>query len=110
MAVFFNGPDKQHKARCSSQRYDEGAEDGQGQEVRKDPVTAISARTLAQGGRQVARLCISQRYTPAIVKHLTKTKTRKKNMKKTKRKTICFTMTNELQRSRKHLMYDMNET
>lgn len=109
MWVCNDGPDKQHKARCSSQRYDEGAEDGQSQEVRKDPVTAVSARTLAQGSRQVARLCISQRYTPAIIKDLTKRKTRKKNMKKTKRKTIRLTMTNELQHSRKHL-YDMNET
>lgn len=69
-----NGPDKQYEARCSPKRDDEGAEDRQSQEVRKDFVTAVSVWTLAQSGRQVAWLGISQRYTPAIVKHLTKKK------------------------------------
>lgn len=70
-----DGPDKQHEARCSPKRDNEGAEDRQSQEVRKDSVTALSAWTLAQSGCQVAWFGISQRYTPAIVKHLTKKKT-----------------------------------
>lgn len=80
-------PDEQHEARCPPKRDDEGAEDWQSQEVRKDSVTAVSAWTLAQSGRQVAWLGVSQRYTTAIVKHL-----RKKN---------SLWMTAELQHSRK---------
>lgn len=101
-----DGPDEQHEARCSPERDDEGAEDGQSQEVRKDFVTAVSAWTLAQSGRQVSGLGISERYTPAIVKHLRK------------KKKICLFVTDELQHSRKHLsrhtnttdLHDMNET
>lgn len=64
-------PDKHHEARRSPEWDDEGAEDGQSQEVREDPVTAVSAWTLAQSGRQVAWSGIGQCDTLAIVKHLT---------------------------------------
>ena len=40
-------PDEQHEARCPPKRDDEGSEDRQSQEVRKDSVTAVSAWTLA---------------------------------------------------------------
>lgn len=86
-----NGPDEQHEARCSPERDDEGAEDGQSQEVREDSVAAVSAWTLAQSGRQVAWSGISRCYTPAIVKHLTT------------KKTLNLSTTNELQQNRKQL-------
>lgn len=63
-------PDKHHESRCSPKRNNEGAEDRQSQEVREDPAAAVSAWTLARCGCQVDWTALSQRYAPAIVKHL----------------------------------------
>lgn len=67
-----DAPDEQHEGRCSPERDDEGAEHRQSQEVGEDFVTAVSAWTLAQSGREVASLGVSKQYTTTIVKHLTK--------------------------------------
>lgn len=66
-------PDEHHEAGGSPERDDEGAEHRQRHEVGEDSVAAVSARTPAQSGRQVAWLHVGQRHTPATVKHLKRT-------------------------------------
>lgn len=68
-------PDEHHEAGSSPQRDDEGAEHRQRHEVGKDSAAAVSARTAAQSGRQVAWLRVGQRHAPATVKHLQRTGT-----------------------------------